>query len=76
MQVVSGPIGRQKVHYEAPPAAASGAQADSRLAYSSVPNPDDRPGDLQALPIRAHHGRTGASRSLAILIHFDMMIII
>ena len=43
MQVVSGPIGRQKVHYEAPPAERVPDEMDRFLAWF------DRPGDIDPL---------------------------
>ena len=43
MQVVSGPIGRQKVHYEAPPAARVSHEMDRFLSWF------DQPGDIDPL---------------------------
>ena len=37
MQVVSGPIGRQKVHYEAPPAACLASEMDRFLSWLNDP---------------------------------------
>lgn len=41
MQVVSGPIGRRKVHYEAPPAARVTAEMDRFLAWFAAPGDVD-----------------------------------
>jgi Fic family protein len=41
MQVVSGPIGRQKVHYEAPPAARVPEEMDRFLSWSAAPGSTD-----------------------------------
>jgi Fic family protein len=41
MQVVSGPVGRRKVHYEAPPAAIVAAEMDRFLAWFAAPPPID-----------------------------------
>jgi Fic family protein len=41
MQVVSGPIGRQKVHYEAPPASRLEAEMDRLLDWFESPCTDD-----------------------------------
>ncbi|MBL8265427.1 Fic family protein [Steroidobacter sp.] len=43
MQVVSGPIGRQKVHYQAPPAKRVGAEIKKFLAWFN------KPGDMDPL---------------------------
>jgi Fic family protein len=40
MQVVSGPIGRQKVHFEAPPAARLGMEVDQFLAWLNADTAD------------------------------------
>lgn len=39
MQVVSGPVGRQRVHYEAPPAHRLEAQTQRFLAWVNAPSP-------------------------------------
>jgi Fic family protein len=39
MQVVSGPIGRQRVHYEAPPAARLSAEMERFLDWANAPVP-------------------------------------
>src|ERR1700730_16019849 len=41
MQVVSGPIGRQKVHYEAPPAARVPEEMDRFLSWFAAPGSTD-----------------------------------
>ena len=41
MQVVSGPLGRQKVHYEAPPAARVPKEMDRFLSWFEVPGNTD-----------------------------------
>jgi Fic family protein len=41
MQVVSGPIGRQKVHYEAPPAARVPKEMDRFLSWFAAPGSTD-----------------------------------
>lgn len=46
MQVVSGPIGRQRVHFEAPPAAVLDAEVGRFLEW--VETPSDAPGILRA----------------------------
>jgi Fic family protein len=41
MQVVSGPLGRQKVHYEAPPAARAGEEMERFLRWFEAPGDTD-----------------------------------
>ncbi|MEK6788238.1 MAG: Fic family protein [Pseudomonadota bacterium] len=41
MQVVSGPVGRQRVHFEAPPAAQLSAEITRLLAWLNVPSPNE-----------------------------------
>ena len=48
MQVVSGPIGRQKVHYEAPPAAQVPAEMARFLAWINDPAPATIPALVKA----------------------------
>ena len=48
MQVVSGPIGRQKVHYEAPPAAQVSADMVKLLAWINDPAPAAIPALVKA----------------------------
>jgi Fic family protein len=40
MQVVSGPVHRQRVHYEAPPASRLAAEADNFLAWANADTPE------------------------------------
>jgi Fic family protein len=48
MQVVSGPIGRQKVHYEAPPAPQVPAEMAKLLAWINDPAPSTLPALLKS----------------------------
>lgn len=41
MQVVSGPVSRQRVHFEAPPAAQLSAEITRLLAWLNVPSPSE-----------------------------------
>ena len=56
MQVVSGPIGRQKVHYEAPPAARVSDEMDRFLNWFEAPgDTDPAPHRRARTPVVRHH---------------------
>jgi Fic family protein len=55
MQVVSGPVGRRKLHFEAPPAAVLGAEVASFLAWAEATDDNTGPGTAPLLKAGLAH---------------------